>query len=399
MSIFPTRLEQVRDNSDRAAAQYLELIGQPQNSPASILAAVVDRATKANESQLLGDALAAFQKGLENGQKAGDILNSLDPRIAGSKEFQDRAGDIRDDRIKQTAEDRAQAQWANTLRRQAMQDRADDLYARYLENQQRTNGLGAGSFYEAYKAELAANPIARQKIIQNAIQTGADISFDPNASRFTTSINPDTIGTDIKEARNNALLSMDETAALGLNLEDNPDLMAATKGLQSFIDTGAKARGYTGDDYSDYAENVTREFHKISSALRDRKISIPENIILAQMYRNPYDAWFGQDSVNTDAIIENLSQYGSTYLNQRQKYLEAKDFLDAYNTAEEQKVLSNAAATLSTNLRRLDQLRNSGYLTEAQYRDQLAKATRLYDSALATIATKTRNLLGRDLTQ
>ena len=110
-SIFPTQLDQVRDNSDRAAGRYLELMGQPQNSSANILAAIVDRATKANESQLMGDALAAFQKGLENGQKAGDILKTLDPRIAGSKEFQDRAGDIRDDRIKQTAEDRAQAQW------------------------------------------------------------------------------------------------------------------------------------------------------------------------------------------------------------------------------------------------------------------------------------------------
>ena len=73
-SIFPTQLDQVRDNSDRAACRYLELMGQPQNSSANILAAIVDRATKANESQLMGDALAAFQKGLENGQKAGDIL-------------------------------------------------------------------------------------------------------------------------------------------------------------------------------------------------------------------------------------------------------------------------------------------------------------------------------------
>ena len=395
--IFPTQIDQVRDNSDRAAAHYLELIGQPQNSSANILATIIDRATKANESQLMGDALAAFQKGLENGQKAGDILKTLDPRIAGSKEFQDRAGDIRDDRIKQTAEDRAQAQWANQLQRQTLQDEANDLYARYLENQQRTNGLGAGSFYETYKDRLAANPLARQKIIENAIATGADISFDPNASNLFPSINSEKIALNIEEARNRALASIDRAASYGFDLESNPDMQKATQSIQSFIDAGAKARGYEGDDYSDYAENVTIAFHNIKAELNRAGIHLPDQVILAQMYRNPYDAWIGQDSVKEDAIIDWARQYGSEYDKERQAYLEAKAFMDAYNIAQEQKTVSNANATLATNVRRLVQLRNSGYLTEAQFRDQMAKASRLYDTSLSTLASRARNILGREL--
>lgn len=398
-SIFPTQLDQVRDQSDRAGSRYIDLLGQPQNNSTNILAQIIDRATKANESQLLGDALAAYQRGIENGQRAADILRTLDPRIAGSKEFQDRAGDIRDSHLKQTAEDRAQAQWANQLHRQALQDEANDLYARYLENQQRTNGLGAGSFYEAHKAELAANPLARQKIIENAITTGADISFNPNATQLIPNLDTEKFSANITEARNQALANIDRVSALGLNLEDNPDMMKATQSIQSFIDAGAKARGYEGDDYSDYAENVTTAFHNIKAELNRKGITLPDQVILAQMYRNPYDAWIGQDSVKEDAIIDWALQYGSDYDKERQSYLASKAFMDAYNEAQANRTISNTEAQLATNVRRLVELRNSGYLTEAQFRDQMAKASRAYDTSLASLGSKAKAILGRELTR
>ena len=145
-SIFPTQIQQVRDESDRAGARLVELLGSPQNSSLDPFVRMVDRATAASESQKLGDALALFQRGLEDGRQAGDILAELDPRIAGSEAFQDRAGKLRDSRIRQTAEDRAQAQWQNTLNRQAMQDEANNLFAKYLDWKQQTAGYGTGAF-------------------------------------------------------------------------------------------------------------------------------------------------------------------------------------------------------------------------------------------------------------
>ena len=399
-SIFPTQLDQVRDNSDRAAGRYLELMGQPQNSSANILAAIVDRATKANESQLMGDALAAFQKGLENGQKAGDILKTLDPRIAGSKEFQDRAGDIRDDRIKQTAEDRAQAQWTNTLHRQALQDEATLLRAKAIEFYKKTGGLGAGVFLDQNKEALNRNPLAFNQVMDFYNTTGANITYDPNAEGIGTTDNllkAKSVNEIIDQASKNALSAQNLASYVGIDL--NPDTLEALKqqNIDSFIASEGKNRSYSGQDYSDFSENIRDAYAQLKSAVP----GLPEWAYLGMLKQNmeagtwswiPFAGRFDQDQVDVDTAIDQLRTYREVLEPVASKLELATNLKNKIMQAKQDGTLSKAFADTQAQIKYIQNLLSRGEINSQQANSMLAEAARVRDASYASLLSDSQKL-------
>ena len=143
MSFYPNTIEQINDFSGKAGDRLVDVLG---NAPSKvnyaqyILKAINDK-TKADESQRLTEAVDAYNRAMEAGKSASEALEGLDPRMTGSKAFKDEADKIRASILNQRANDRAEAMWANTLKRQAMEDNANSLLADMYKFKATTPGL------------------------------------------------------------------------------------------------------------------------------------------------------------------------------------------------------------------------------------------------------------------
>lgn len=354
--IFPTRIEQVNDFSSKSGDKVLDILGKdPGNSYVDAISKIVNMATKAQESQRLTNAVDAYNRAMEAGKTASQALEGLDPRMTGSKAFKDEADKIRASILNQRANDRAEAMWANQLKRQAMEDDANALLADMYRFKATTPG-GAPIWLERHTAELKANPVAYNKIM--SILKDSDLSL-PNVDKQTYSPEEmDTLansfGSNMDDTLQGAKAILNDASNLGIALSIDLDKSPYLKDVNEFIDHEAKLRSYTGEDYRDFAQNMRDAYNTLSGKYKN----LPMEQILASMHRNletskwsyvPLLGRFAQDIIGDGASteLEALKDSYSTKRAAAEKALVMKSLLDnAVNTDAVKKEILNTSALI-----------------------------------------------------
>lgn len=357
MSFYPNTIEQINDFSGKAGDRLVDVLG---NAPSKvnyaqyILKAINDK-TKADESQRLTEAVDAYNRAMEAGKSASEALEGLDPRMTGSKAFKDEADKIRASILNQRANDRAEAMWANTLKRQAMEDNANALLADMYKFKATTPG-GAPIWLDRHQAELQANPVAYNRIME--ILKGEDLSL-PNVDnqayspeKMATLAN--SFGSNMDNTLQGAKAIINDASNLGIALSVDLEKSPYLKDVNEFIDHEAKLRGYTGEDYRDFAQNMRDAYNTLSGDYKN----LPMEQILASMHRNletskwsyvPLLGRFAQDIIGDGASTE-LEALKNSYSTKRaaaEKALVMKSLLDnAVNTDAVKKEILNTNALI-----------------------------------------------------
>lgn len=257
--IFPTRIDQVTDQTQPAGKNLLDImLEQSRNNPWEKVREIIDtnysKAIKAEEQELLNNAVDTFYRRRESGMNPAEAIQGLEARITGSKDFQDRAYNIRSSLINQSIENRTQDQWEDLLRRTRLTEEASALAADYQKVIKEYGPQIASIWMNQHEEALKKNPYAYEKVMglvgQDANLLGSTpLTAEVAASKLERNL------PNITEGRNKLDRITAEVRSLGINPEDLTKV-PTTEDVVSVIDPFAKARNYEGKDYSDFYENV-----------------------------------------------------------------------------------------------------------------------------------------------
>lgn len=323
--IFPTRIEQTNDFSQKAGDRVLDILAKQPNETASylnVINKVISDATKAEESQKLTEAVDAYNRAMEAGKSASEALKGLDPRMTGSKAFKDEADKIRASILSQRADDRAEAMWQNTLHRQALQDQANNLLADLYREEAELPGI-APIWIQKHLDILKQNPIAYNQIMsafKDKDLSLPDASSPVLTSEALTSAMKSSDG-DIQSQLTQAKNIKDEASNLGIVLNSNLEQAPYLKDLNALKEHEAKIRGLQKEDLRDFYRNIDDVFNQLSKDYA----YLPQEQILASMQRHIRPSWwsiipgfgrFAQDVVD-DAVYTELQALGPNYSTKR----------------------------------------------------------------------------------
>ena len=265
--ILPTSIGQVEDQSRSAGNALLEILSrQAQNNPWNELRNIIDtnysKAIKAQESELLANAIDTFQRRREAGQDVNQALEGLDSRITGSKAFQNRTDKIRESLLLQSQDDRAQREQDHRFQRQALEDQATYFAADFLNF---TKKYGPGSeavWMDQNQSALKKNPLAYDKVMglvqgdQSLLNTAPGV----DAAKVEEFLKADTGAFDQTLADANKIER--ELAKLGLtpeNLQEN----LTQEVFDKWVVEEAKNRGYTGEMFSSFRDNMQKAMNQL----------------------------------------------------------------------------------------------------------------------------------------
>ena len=265
--ILPTSIGQVEDQSRSAGNALLEILSrQAQNNPWNELRNIIDtnysKAIKAQESELLANAIDTFQRRREAGQDVNQALEGLDSRITGSKAFQNRTDKIRESLLLQSQDDRAQREQDHRFQRQALEDQATYFAADFLNF---TKKYGPGSeavWMDQNQSALKKNPLAYDKVMglvqgdQSLLNTAPGV----DAAKVEEFLKADTGAFDQTLADANKIER--ELAKLGLtpeNLQEN----LTQETFDKWVVEEAKNRGYTGEMFSSFRDNMQKAMNQL----------------------------------------------------------------------------------------------------------------------------------------
>lgn len=265
--ILPTNIGQVEDQSRSAGNALLEILSrQAQNNPWNELRNIIDtnysKAIKAQESELLANAIDTFQRRREAGQDVNQALEGLDARITGSKAFQNRTDKIRESLLLQSQDDRAQREQDHRFQRQALEDQATYFAADFLNF---TKKYGPGSeavWMDQNQSALKKNPLAYNKVMglvqgdQSLLNTAPGV----DAAKVEEFLKADTGAFDQTLADANKIER--ELAKLGLtpeNLQEN----LTQEVFDKWVVEEAKNRGYTGEMFSSFRDNMQKAMNQL----------------------------------------------------------------------------------------------------------------------------------------
>lgn len=265
--ILPTNIGQVEDQSRSAGNALLEILSrQAQNNPWNELRNIIDtnysKAIKAQESELLANAIDTFQRRREAGQDVNQALEGLDARITGSKAFQNRTDKIRESLLRQSQDDRAQREQDHRFQRQALEDQATYFAADFLNF---TKKYGPGSeavWMDQNQSALKKNPLAYNKVMglvqgdQSLLNTAPGV----DAAKVEEFLKADTGAFDQTLADANKIER--ELAKLGLtpeNLQEN----LTQEVFDKWVVEEAKNRGYTGEMFSSFRDNMQKAMNQL----------------------------------------------------------------------------------------------------------------------------------------
>ena len=265
--ILPTSIGQVEDQSRSAGNALLEILSrQAQNNPWNELRSIIDtnysKAIKAQESELLANAIDTFQRRREAGQDVNQALEGLDARITGSKAFQNRTDKIRESLLLQSQDDRAQREQDHRFQRQALEDQATYFAADFLNF---TKKYGPGSeavWMDQNQSALKKNPLAYNKVMglvqgdQSLLNTAPGV----DAAKVEEFLKADTGAFDQTLADANKIER--ELAKLGLtpeNLQEN----LTQEVFDKWVVEEAKNRGYTGEMFSSFRDNMQKAMNQL----------------------------------------------------------------------------------------------------------------------------------------
>ena len=377
---LPRQIQQVQDFSNDAARLVMHALDkQPNNFKG--LEALANKYFDAVESERVANAIDLFTRRRESGQSAVDALNGIDARIAGSKVFRDRMDGVRDSIIKQTTENRAQAEFANKLQKQLQEEDAKKLAYQY-HNFIKTAGSGAAGYFlerPEIKKQLDSNPYVYSYL------PAIDKEFNTDLKPYTS---PDKIGLTLDA---NSLTKLNDTVrelktrddyyrSLGINTNLSDEEALKLRDLSAWIKEEGKLRGYSeegnGGKFSDFSENMGKAYNQLRAYGASKGLTLPDEVILRAMKTNMDNGGilpWNQEDIDISGAKAWLDKYGSTWQTNLNHARALAPILKTLEDAQSSRILQNAIAGLSTEQKRLSDLVASNRLSETEAKNQLAK--------------------------
>ena len=392
-NVFPTRIEQVNDFSQRAGDRLLDIMGKaPDSNYASIIAKVVDTATKAQESQRLTDAVDAYNRAMEAGKSASEALKGLDPRMTGSKAFKDQADKIRASILGQRADDRAADQWRNTLRLQGMQEDATTLASELYSFANKAGGENAGIWFEKNLPRFKNNPYAYKAVTDLAKSQG--YSFAPYSSSGSVSGVQVPDEAALATAENGLNQLMGRFKAKGLTAPLSEEEALTMSNFDSWLEHQAKNLGYIGDagKYSDFRENMQQAYNQLRAEAGDLPIEAVLYAMKTHMDNGGILYW-DQEDIDTTAAKDWLRKNGANWYKDYNDMVAAKRAFDVIKKANADLTTQKALATLKAKRRLFDNMEQLGDITWDERNDMLARSAATINNTNADLMTALKSAL------
>ena len=366
---MPRQLAQIQDFSARAGERVLDILGK-QNPTSSIISDLIDRATRAYDSDQMAKA-AALQESMRalgyNPDKIRGALAGAGFRdgIVGSKELQDRYEEANQAQIAKTTLD-------NTLRVQGLREQGLGLAA---DLQNHVTTLGPESAYmwmEDHKDILKNNPYAYEAVMQYA--QGANLSFAPYDVPATGAkaviADPVAVKTQLDSVNN----ILQRASALGIDTSLSPEEALKMSNFDAWVADEAKKRGYEGDAgaYADFRENMQMAFNQ----LKREHPTVPVEAILHAMRTNMDNGglwWFDQEDINIQPAKEWLSKYAINWYSLYNDAQTAKKVKDILDPAWKENKIEHLAAGVRTKLKRIEDAKNRGLLDSNRANELIAQ--------------------------
>ena len=378
---MPRQLAQIQDFSARAGEKVLDILGK-QNPTSTIISDLIDRATRAYDSDQMAKA-AALQESMRalgyNPDKIRGALSGAGFRdgIVGSKELQERYEKANQAQI-------AKTQLDNTLRVQGLQEQGYGLVAD-LQNHVKT--LGPNSAYmwmEDNEEALKKNPYAYQAVLNYVNAANLSLSpYDvPKDGASLTLANPVAVKTQL-DAANNIL---QRANALGINTSLSPEEALKMSNFDAWVADEAKKRGYEGDAgaYADFRENMQMAFNQ----LKKDHPTAPVEAILHAMRTNMDNGgiwWFDQEDINLAPAKQWLNKHASNWYSLYNDAQTAKKVKDTLESAWKENKIEHLASGIKTQIKKIEDAQRAGKIDATRAAELIAQTYAAATTANADI--------------
>lgn len=284
--IMPTEIGQVTDQTQPAGKNLLDVLSnQALNNPWEKVREIIDtnysKVIKAQEQELLNNAVDTFYRRREAGLDPTEAIKGLEARITGSKAFQDRATNIRNSLLSQSRDDRDQAKWDNLLYLQRMGEEASALAADYQKVIKEYGPQIASVWMSQHEEALKKNPYAYEKVMGLVSQDANLLGSTP----MTTEAAANQLGKNlpnITEGKTRLDRLNADIRSLGITPE-NLTKVPTVEDVVTVINEYADPRKYEGKDYSDFYENVMGLYNigmDAANALKNQGIHNAEVLVI-----------------------------------------------------------------------------------------------------------------------
>lgn len=380
---MPRQLAQIQDFSSRAGDRLIDILGkQRDNSPASILLDVVNKATRAYDSDQMAKA-AALQESMRAQGFGPDVIRDalagagFRDGIVGSKELQDRYEEANQAQI-------AKATLDNTLRVQGLQEQGYGLVAD-LQNHVKT--LGPNSAYmwmEDNEEVLKKNPYAYQAVLNYVNSANLSLApYDvPKDGASLTLANPVAVKAQL-DAANNIL---QRANALGINTSLSPEEALKMSNFDAWVADEANKRGYEGDAgaYADFRENMQMAFNQLK---KDHPTASTEAILYAMRTNMDNGGlwWFDQEDINLTPAKQWLDTHGANWYSLYNDAQTAKKVKDTLESAWKENNIEHLAAGIKTQVKKIEDAQRAGRIDATRAAELIAQTYAAATTANADI--------------
>lgn len=373
---MPRSIAQIQDFSARAGDRIIDILGKQQaDSPANILLEVVNKATRAYDSDQMAKAAALQESMRAQGFGPDAIRNALSSAgfragIVGSKELQDRYEKANQAQL-------AKTQLDNTLRVQALNEQGSALAAD-LDRFVRTAGAeNAYMWFQDHQKQLDANPYAFDKVMGYA--KSANLSLVPYTSPATDNTLINLTPANVESYANAARKKVQEAQALGIDTSLSPEEAVKLSDIEAWIADQGKQRGYSGTSaFSDFRDNMMKAYNILRAEAPN---AAPEAILQAMKLNMDHGGilwnWFGadQEDINIDPAKEWLRTQSTDWYAKFNDAFKAKKALKVLEPAMLNNQVLNTSTALNARIKQIKDLEATGQISSSRARDMINNVT------------------------
>ena len=371
---MPRQLAQIQDFSARAGEKVLDILGK-QNPTSTIISDLIDRATRAYDSDQMAKA-AALQESMRalgyNPDKIRGALAGAGFRdgIVGSKELQDRYEEANQAHIAKTTLD-------EQIRKARLLEDADRMFGELTLFKQEVPG-GEHLWYQQNKDKLQANPYA-MKVISAAL-ANSDISIP---SKLLTKDNLANITPNaVLDRLNQINTRLGRLSAIGIPTSLDPEEALKHTNYDAFVQQLIKEFGYEKD--AGGAGDIRNNFYSFYNKAKGKYKNAPDSLIIAaarQYIDSELFPW-DQEDVDEAPALE--------FIGKRMAHWE-KDMNQANELLKQKEILSKAykddtVAKAMTNYNTLVNRLQTAPISDLAKQMALSKQVQSYNTMLAQIA-------------
>lgn len=366
--VMPTQIDQINDYSHLAGRQVIDALQkQGENNPWDKAKNLLDTYLKNRDNAQIAEAIAQYNQGIESGLSAVQALAGIDSWIAGSDKFREQADKIRDSRIQQTSEERAEAKWAKEQADAARLLQSSALSAGFQEAYNKLGTAGAAAFFQDHQDEIRANPTAYNQVISLASSLKVPL-FQSTASTKATPFTRQ----ELEHIRDNIAIAKDKANVYGI-FDDIASGEEKYKSDEAFAADYIKMAGLSGAEAEDQRQNIFEALADLRAQMRDEKIYLPDTVARVLIGQNMYTPWaasipfvgkYAQAKGDVDAAMIIARSLGKNYQQYETQYRNAEEMEKAYN--EVAKNITDQQIQRDTYLSRVDEMVQKGELSRDQ---------------------------------